>query len=105
MPHPSPHSSQREMVDASCGLHTFYFRRANDSKTDTSILSPAVDQEISKKQSDICDAIARHTQPSQVDPEIWSYLSHRLPNKVSAAMCHSFGPLHHCWLVALASHT
>jgi hypothetical protein len=40
MPHPSPHWSQQEMLDASCGLDTFCFRRPNDSKTDTSVLSP-----------------------------------------------------------------
>jgi hypothetical protein len=56
MPHPSPHWSQQEMLDASCGLDTFCFRRPNDSKTDTKRSLPAVDQEMSKKQFDICDA-------------------------------------------------
>jgi hypothetical protein len=40
MPHPNSHWWQQEMFDASCGLDTFYFRRIDDNKTATSLLSP-----------------------------------------------------------------
>jgi hypothetical protein len=40
MPYLNPHWWQQEMLDASCSLNTFCFGRTNDSKTDTSILSP-----------------------------------------------------------------
>ena len=40
MPYLNPHWWQHEMLDASCGLDTFCFGRANDSETDTSVLSP-----------------------------------------------------------------
>ncbi len=40
MPHPSPHWWQQEMCDGSCSLNTFYFRRTNENKTATSLLSP-----------------------------------------------------------------
>jgi hypothetical protein len=39
MPYPSPHWWQQEMFDASCCLDTFYFRRTDDNKTATSLLS------------------------------------------------------------------